>query len=67
PRLARRRWENFELRLGEAAGKLWLLTMPGATLATEAGLEPGAPAFEWRQRTFERAFQSGGFSVYRER
>jgi hypothetical protein len=65
-RLIRKRWEDYEKRIGESPQAPWLLATKGGKLQGE-GVRAGEPSIVWRGRTFERVLQpSDALAVYRQ-
>ena len=58
PRLARRRWENFEKQLREQPKPRWLFLAKGGVLETKDGLPAGGERLLWRGDTWSKVFSS---------
>jgi 4-amino-4-deoxy-L-arabinose transferase-like glycosyltransferase len=65
PRLARRRWENFEKQLREQPKPRWLFAAKGGVFETKDGLTVGGDQLSWRGETWSRVYApSASLFVY---
>ncbi|MBI5544919.1 MAG: glycosyltransferase family 39 protein [Deltaproteobacteria bacterium] len=65
PRLARRRWENFEKQLREQPHPRWMFIARGGTLETRDGIVPGAEELRWRDEVWRKDLETRSLFVYR--
>lgn len=66
PRLARRRWDNFDKQLSERPKARWLFLAKGGALESTEKILPGAERLTWRGDEWAKAFAvSEALFVYR--